>query len=65
MQITATPVYAKAADNSRMLLQSAEKDESEFLDGDTEWIQLSVSGDSRGYLLRSMDVPERVAARLE
>ena len=48
-----------------MLLQSAAKDEFEFLDGDTGWIQLSVSGDSLGYLLRSMDVPERIAARLE
>jgi len=59
MQITVTPMYAKAADDLGVLRQSAAKDEFEFLDGNTEWIQLSVSGDSRGCLLRSsMEVPE-------
>jgi hypothetical protein len=61
---TATPMYAKAADNSRVLFQAAANDE--FLDGDTQWIHVSISGDSRGYLLRSsVDVPVRTAARLE
>jgi hypothetical protein len=63
---TATPMYAKAADNSRVLFQAAAKDEFEFLDGDTEWIHVSISGDARGYLLRSSaDVPVKIAARLE
>jgi hypothetical protein len=63
---TATPMYAKAADNSRVLFQAAANDEFEFLDGDTEWIHVSISGDSRGYLLRSsVGVPVRIAARLE
>ena len=62
----ATPMYAKAAENSRVLFQAAANDEFEFLDGDTEWIHVSISGDSRGYLLRSsVDVPEKIAARLE
>ena len=63
---SATPMYAKAAENSRVLFQAAAEDEFEFLDGDTEWIHVSISGDSRGYLLRSsVDVPEKFVARLE
>jgi hypothetical protein len=63
---TAAPMYAKAGETSRVLFQTAENDEFEFLDGDTEWIHVSISGDSRGYLLRSsVDVPEKIAARLE
>jgi hypothetical protein len=62
----ATPMYAKAAENSRVVFQAAADDEFEFLDGDTEWIHVRISGDSRGYLLRSsVDVPEKIAARLE
>lgn len=62
----AAPMYAKAADNSRVLFQATANDEFEFLDGDTDWIHVSISGDSRGYLLRSsVDVPEKIAARLE
>lgn len=49
-----------------MLFQAAANDEFEFLDGDSEWIHVGISGDSRGYLLRSsVDVPEKIAARLE
>jgi hypothetical protein len=63
---TATPMYAKAAENSRVLFQAAANDEFEFLDGDAGWIHESISGDSRGYLLRnSVDVPGKIAARLE
>jgi hypothetical protein len=48
------------------LFQAAANDEFEFLDGDSEWIHVGISGDSRGYLLRSsVDVPEKIAARLE
>ncbi len=61
-----TPMYARAADNSRVLFQTAANDEFEFLDGDTQWIHVSISGDSRGYLLRnSVEVPEQIAERLE
>jgi hypothetical protein len=41
------------------VFQAAANDEFEFLDGDNEWIRVGISGDSRGYLLRSsVDVPE-------
>jgi hypothetical protein len=60
-----TLMYAKASESSRILFQAATDDEFEFLDGDTEWIHVSISGDSRGYLVRSnVDVPEKIAARL-
>jgi hypothetical protein len=49
-----------------VLFQAAANDEFEFLDGDSEWIHVGISGDSRGYLSRSsVDVPEKIAARLE
>lgn len=48
-----TPVYAKAGASSRVLFQAAQNDEFEFLDGDEEWIHISISGDSRGYVRRS------------
>jgi hypothetical protein len=49
-----------------VLFQAAANDEFEFLDGDSEWIHVGISGDSRGYLLRSsVDVPEKITARLE
>ena len=41
-----TPVYARAAESSRVLFQAAVNDEFEFLDGNTEWIHVSISGDS-------------------
>ena len=60
-----TPVYAKAAEGSRVLFQAAVNDEFEFLDMEGEWVHVSVSGDSRGYLRRSaVQLPESVAARL-
>jgi hypothetical protein len=60
-------MYAKAAENSRVLFQAAANDEFEFLDGDNEWIHAGISGDSRGYLLQSsVDVPQKkIAGRLE
>ncbi len=61
-----TPMYAKAAESSRVLFQSTANDEFEFLDGDSEWIHVEISGDSRGYLRRgSVEVPERLAAKLQ
>jgi hypothetical protein len=60
-----TPVYAKAAEGSRVLFQAAVNDEFEFLDMEGEWVHVSISGDSRGYLPQSgVQLPESVAARL-
>ena len=62
---SATPVYAKAAEGSRVLFQAAVNDEFEFLDMEGEWVHVSISGDSRGYLPQSgVQLPESVAARL-
>jgi len=62
---SATPVYAKAAEGSRVLFQAAVNDEFEFLDMEGEWVHVSISGDSRGYLRHSgVQLPESVAARL-
>jgi len=62
---SATPVYAKAAEGSRVLFQAAVNDEFEFLDIEGEWVHVSISGDSRGYLRQSgVQLPESVAARL-
>lgn len=60
-----TPVYAKNAESARVLFEAAANDEFEFLDADGEWIHVSISGDSRGYLRKSaVDMPENLAARL-
>ena len=62
---SATPLYAKAAEGSRVLFQAAVNDEFEFLDMEGEWVHVSISGDSRGYLRQSgVQLPESVAARL-
>jgi len=61
-----TPVYSKNLENSRMLFEAAANDEFEFLDAEGEWIHVSISGDSRGYLRKSaVDLPENIAARLQ
>jgi hypothetical protein len=61
-----TPVYSKGSETARILFQTSENDEFEFLDGDSEWIHVSISGDSRGYLSRnSVELPERIAAKLQ
>jgi len=61
----ATPVYSRAAEGSRVLFQASSKDEFEFLDFEDEWIHVSISGDSRGYLRRSaVELPEYLAAKL-
>ena len=40
--------------------------EFEFLDGDSEWIHISISGDSRGYVQRSaVELSEFLTAKLE
>jgi hypothetical protein len=60
-----TPVYSKNAENARVLFEAAANDEFEFLDAEGEWIHVSISGDSRGYLRNSaVELPESLAARL-
>jgi len=49
-----------------VLFEAAANDEFEFLDAEGEWIHVSISGDSRGYLRKSaVDLPENLAARLQ
>jgi hypothetical protein len=61
-----TPVYAKNTENARVLFEAAANDEFEFLDGEGEWIHVSISGDSRGYVRRgAVELPESLAARLQ
>ena len=60
------PVFARAADNSRLLFEAAANDEFEFLDVDRGWIHVTISGDSRGYLhADSVELPERIAEQVE
>jgi hypothetical protein len=61
-----TPIYAKNAESSRVLFQAAANDEFEFLDAEGEWLHISISGDSRGYVRKNaVEIPETIAARLE
>lgn len=61
-----TPVYAKGAENARVLFEAVANDEFEFLDAEGEWIHVSISGDSRGYLRKNaVELPESLAARLQ
>jgi hypothetical protein len=60
-----TPIYAKNATGSRVLFEAAANDEFEFLDEEGEWIHITISGDSRGFVRRtSVELPEGLAARL-
>jgi hypothetical protein len=52
IQNSGTPIFAKNSASSRVLFQASQNDEFEFLDGDDDWIHVSISGDSRGYLQR-------------
>ena len=66
IQKSGTPVYAKNALGSRVLFQASQNDEFEFLEGDDEWIHISISGDSRGYLQRdSVELSDFLAAKLQ
>src|SRR5580700_8284539 len=61
-----SPIYAKNADSSRVLFEAAANDEFEFLDEEAEWIHISISGDSRGYVRKnSVELPEGLATRLQ
>ncbi|HET6929447.1 MAG TPA: hypothetical protein VFI45_03940 [Candidatus Acidoferrum sp.] len=60
-----TPVYAKNAETSHILFEAAANDEFEFLDEEGEWIHITISGDSRGFVRKnSVELPEGLAARL-
>ncbi len=66
IQKSGTPVYAKNAIGSRVLFEASQNDEFEFLDGDDDWIHISISGDSRGYLQRdSVELSEFLTTRLQ
>lgn len=59
-------VYAHAAENSHVLFEASANDEFEFIDIDHNWIHVTISGDSRGYLRSdSVELPERVAEQLD
>ncbi len=61
-----TPVLARPAAGSHPLFTAAANDEFEFLDAESEWIHVQISGVSRGYIRRSsLDLPEFIAARLK
>jgi hypothetical protein len=61
---TGTPIFARPG-GSQVLFNAAADDEFEFLDAESEWIHVQISGASRGYLRRgSVDLPEGIAARL-
>lgn len=59
-----TPVFARGAENSRVLFEAAANDEFEFLDADADWIHITISGDSRGYIRAdAVELPQRAGAR--
>ena len=60
------PIYAKNAENSRILFEASADDEFEFLDEEGEWIHITISGDSRGFVRKnSVELPEGLAGRLQ
>jgi hypothetical protein len=61
-----TPIYAKNAESSRILFEASTDDEFEFLDEEGEWIHITISGDSRGFVRKnSVELPEGLARRLQ
>jgi len=66
IQKSATPIYAKGSTEAKVLFQASQNDEFEFLDGDSEWIHIAISGDSRGYVERSaVELSEFLLGKLE
>jgi len=66
VKTSGTPVYARAADTSRLLFEASANDEFEFLDTDHNWIHITISGDSRGYVhADSVELPQHIAERLD
>ena len=53
IQKSPTPIYAKGNSDAKVLFQASQNDEFEFLDGDSEWVHIAISGDSRGYVQRN------------
>ncbi len=63
---SATPIYAKNAENSRLLFEASANDEFEFLDVEGEWIHISISGDSRGFVRKNaVELSEPLVARMQ
>jgi len=61
-----TPVYTRGVETARVLFQATANDEFEYLDAEGDFIHVSISGDSRGYVRRdSVEIPERIAAKLQ
>jgi hypothetical protein len=61
-----TPIYAKNSESSRLLFEAAANDEFEFLDEEGEWIHITISGDSRGFVRKSsVEIPDGLAARTQ
>jgi hypothetical protein len=61
-----TPIYAKNAENSRVLFEASTNDEFEFLDEQGEWVHITISGDSRGFVRRNLvELPEGLAGRIQ
>ena len=61
-----TPIYAKNAENSRVLFEASTNDEFEFLDEQGEWIHITISGDSRGFVRRNVvELPEGLGGRMQ
>ena len=66
VQKSQTPLYAKGNSEAKVLFQASQNDEFEFLDGDSEWIHIAISGDSRGYIQRdAVDLSEFLVAKLQ
>jgi len=61
-----TPVLAHPSEGAKLLFAASCGDEFEFLDAQSEWIHVQISGASRGYIRRSsLDLPDSIAARLK
>jgi hypothetical protein len=62
---SSTPIYARPAEESRVLFQASVNDEFEFLDADKGWIHVQISGDSRGYVRQNaVLLPDFVVAKM-
>jgi hypothetical protein len=62
---TGTAVMSRPGDETHLLFKAAANDEFEYLDSDSEWVHVQISGVSRGYIRRSaLDLPEAIAGHL-
>jgi len=61
-----TPIQAKNAENSRVLFEASTNDEFEYLDEQGEWVHITISGDSRGFVRRNLvELPEGLAGKMQ